>query len=213
MPAKIPCYCHAIPTTERELHKTLVGYLRVALPPEWLVNHQPNEGKRGWTAQRDLGDLGVVTGWPDLQLVGPGGVSYWLELKMPRGTESPAQAALARKFSALGCHYALVRSYQQAEQALIGWGVPLSVPFGHYAAAWASQDRLTAEQYCRLILAAAPPIKPIKATKPKKAGASKAVSKAPKTPTKTRTKTPTKTKGVDHETAHRDTVPGTRRAA
>lgn len=140
------------------MHKTFVGFLRVSLPPPWLINHQPNEGKRGWVGQRDLGDMGVVTGWPDLQIIGTGGTSYFIELKMPKGVISPAQKALAEKFQALGVNFALARTYAEAENALTNWQIPLSVTFTQYVAAWTTRNRLSQAEYCRFILGAAPPV-------------------------------------------------------
>ena len=179
MTATIPCYCYADPKTERELHKTLMGFLRVALPRPWLVNHQPNEGSRGWQAQRDLADFGVIAGWPDLQFIGPGGISLFLELKLPKGVVQDNQKELGKKFGELGANFAVARSCQEAETILLAWGIPLSVKFEEYLAAWTRKDRLTAEEFSRFIIAAAP------VSRPKKA---KSTPSKPKVPNGTRSK-------------------------
>lgn len=152
-----PCYCYVRPRTEKEMHRTLVGFLRVSLEKPWLFNHCPNEGKRGWQAQRDLGIMGVTTGWPDLELIGPpSGSTHFLELKHGSNKPTEAQERAGKDLVAAGARYALCYSYTDILAALTAWSVPLRVNFVDYVDAWTRKDRLSAMEYATLILGAAP---------------------------------------------------------
>lgn len=88
--------------SERQLHAQCVQWVR-AQYPYLLVHHSPNEGKRGWRSQRDVKDLGVLAGWPDLQIIYPRGQTIYFELKAVGGRLSDAQKS---------CHFRL-RQCQQ----------------------------------------------------------------------------------------------------
>ena len=43
--------------SERQIHAATVDYLRLALRPGVVFHHSPNEGHRGWKAQRDINEM------------------------------------------------------------------------------------------------------------------------------------------------------------
>jgi hypothetical protein len=78
------------------------------------------------SAQLARRSQGVIAGTPDLVVIAPGGVTVWLEVKAPRGTLSEAQKATHARWRGLGHHVAVVRSIEDAEDALRAAGVPVS---------------------------------------------------------------------------------------
>jgi hypothetical protein len=120
----------------------------------------------------------VIAGWPDVQLLGPGCVSYFLELKTAKGIVQDNQKEIGEKIQALAGNFAVARSCPEAETILLSWGVPLTISFDRYLAAWTTKASLTLEEYDTIILGALPPDKPDK-YKPKK-------PKTPKTPKKSK---------------------------
>ena len=109
---------------ERELHGAVVLFLGYALPDGAVLHHSPNEGKRGWNAQRDLKASGARKGWPDLEILWQGR-AYFLELKAPRKYPTADQRGVHSLLRAAGCQVCTVRSVAEAEMALSGWGLPL----------------------------------------------------------------------------------------
>ena len=121
-------------TPERDLQRTLIRWLRAALPLGAFAFAIPNE-QRG-DAVSDVQRMrfgaarkasGVVSGMPDVGLVLHGGRVAWLELKAPKGRTSDMQDGLHARLDALGHQVAVIRSIDEAEAVLRAWGVPLRV--------------------------------------------------------------------------------------
>ena len=79
--------------TEDELQKHVVDWLKASLPMGSVVHHSPNEGQRHVAYKVRLKSLGMITGWPDLEIFVPD--TGWIdlackgpimfELKRPKG--------------------------------------------------------------------------------------------------------------------------------
>lgn len=114
-------------TDETPIHRSILSWLRVVLP-EALIWHPANEsrrpGKAGNVERAMNAANGVLAGVPDLCGRVPEG-DFYMEVKTPSGSLSPAQKAFRDRLSALGCHrYAVVRSIEDAREALAEWGIP-----------------------------------------------------------------------------------------
>lgn len=110
--------------TEEQLHKSVLQFLRLALPADAVVQHSMNEGRRGFKAQAWLKASGVVAGWPDLQIVWEGH-AYFLELKSAKGYLSAPQKACHALLHRAGAAVATVRSLEETHTALTNFGIPL----------------------------------------------------------------------------------------
>ena len=112
--------------TERVVHTSILHWLRNVLPGSAFIAHTPMEGRRGWKSQRDLKALGAVAGMPDLGVIWDG-CAYFLEVKRPAPSKtypSKAQRACHAKLEAAGAKVAVVRSIEDARDALKAWKIP-----------------------------------------------------------------------------------------
>lgn len=108
--------------TEAQLQRAVAGYLSWALTAPWTAMPAGGGGEmRG----KILRGMGLRPGWPDLQLVGPGGVYYGIELKAEKGVLSKAQVECHSTIIAAGGHVAVCRSLEDVQAALRIWGIPL----------------------------------------------------------------------------------------
>ena len=64
--------------TEDELQKHVVDWLKASLPMGSVVHHSPNEGQRHVAYKVRLKSLGMITGWPDLEIFVPD--TGWIDL-------------------------------------------------------------------------------------------------------------------------------------
>ncbi|RXH58250.1 hypothetical protein GRAN_1560 [Granulicella sibirica] len=87
--------------------------------------HVMNEGKRGWKAQRDLKNPGVLAGIPDL-LIFWRGITTFIELKTPKGVLSTNQKSVHQCLSATGFAVYVCKSLADVSSALTRSSVPLS---------------------------------------------------------------------------------------
>lgn len=109
---------------ERQIHSAVVAYLAVALPADAILHHSPNEGKRGWNAQRDLKAHGTMKGWPDLEIFWQA-KTYFIELKAPKKYPTAEQKACHHRLRDAGFAVLVCRSVADVELFLEGEGVPL----------------------------------------------------------------------------------------
>jgi hypothetical protein len=61
-----------------------------------VCHHSPNAGKRSVIAGRMLKAEGMITGWPDLTLVGPDKRIAFLEVKAEKGRPAPRKMIASR---------------------------------------------------------------------------------------------------------------------
>ena len=112
---------------EGPIHRAILSWLRVVLP-EAIIFHAANESRRPGRAghvERALNAAnGVLPGVPDiigLTFTGP----FFMEVKAPGGVLSPAQKAFRDRLAVLGYgRWAVVRSIDDAKDALAAWGIP-----------------------------------------------------------------------------------------
>jgi hypothetical protein len=118
---------------EDPIHRSILQYLRIALPGA-LVVHAANEvalsGSEVARAISKAKSLGMVPGFPDLVVfpassVGP----LFFEVKAKGGTLSAAQRDVTATLDGLGYRVALVRSIEDVAARLADWGIPNRVPF------------------------------------------------------------------------------------
>ncbi|AUM72974.1 VRR-NUC domain-containing protein [Paracoccus jeotgali] len=106
---------------EADIQRQIVALLRAVLPRGAIVHHAANEvgfgGRHARARQAILTGMGVHAGFSDLIIVS-GGRMLFLEVKSPRGRLSPAQRAFRDAVQAQGLAWALVRSPEDALDAL-----------------------------------------------------------------------------------------------
>lgn len=107
--------------SEHKLQVALIDYLALALRPELEVRAIPNGEKRHIRVASRLKDEGVRRGTPDIFICLPEGRIAWLEMKAHKGTLSPDQKAFRDKVLALGHHWGMARSIDEALEHLTKW--------------------------------------------------------------------------------------------
>jgi hypothetical protein len=112
-------------TPEADLQRAVVQALHFALPKGTIIHHCANEvteaGPRGAKRQAILVGMGVHPGFADLLVLCDGRVLF-LELKSLKGQLSPAQEAFRDAVLAQGFGWGLVRSLDDALEALADQG-------------------------------------------------------------------------------------------
>ena len=87
-----------------------------------VCHHSPNAAKRSVIGGRMLKAEGMITGWPDLTLVGPDKRVAFLEVKAEKGRTSAAQDDCLAMLRRMGHDVAVVRSQAEAVLMLQEWG-------------------------------------------------------------------------------------------
>ena len=112
-------------TPEADLQRSVVTALKFALPKTAIIHHSANEvtepGPRGAKRQAILVGMGVHPGFADLMVLCDGRALF-LELKSVKGRLSPDQEAFRDTVLAQGHGWALVRSLDDALDALADHG-------------------------------------------------------------------------------------------
>jgi hypothetical protein len=108
--------------SERAIQIAIIARLRLS---GIVCHHSPNAAKRSVNGGRRVKEDGMITGWPDLTVVGPEGLVAFLEVKGPKGKLSPAQNEIAAMLTRMGQLWAVVYSQDDAVQYLQDWGWPV----------------------------------------------------------------------------------------
>lgn len=113
---------------EGPIHRAVLSWLRVVLPPPVIIHHSPNESRRPGRAgdvERAMNAAnGAVAGFPDIMGITFTGL-FFMEVKAPGGSLSPAQRDFRDRLAVLGYgRWAVVRSIDDAKDALAAWGIP-----------------------------------------------------------------------------------------
>jgi hypothetical protein len=87
-----------------------------------VCHHSPNAGKRSVITGARLKQEGMITGWPDLTVVGPGGRVAFLEVKSGKGHTTDAQDDCLGMLQRMGHDVGVVRSQDEAVTLLQEWG-------------------------------------------------------------------------------------------
>lgn len=109
---------------EEAVHRSISALLQWRLQPPWIYFHCPNGGGRSKAEAGILKALGVRAGMPDLCLVGDGRM-VCLEIKSRSGRLSTAQRETIGRLAEAGVPTLIVRSLDEAIEALRSLGVPL----------------------------------------------------------------------------------------
>ena len=120
---------------EGPIHRSILAWLRVALPKEVFVHHSPNGGMRDLRVAQKLKALGVVAGVPDLMILVPGRYlpvrlgqqaparTFFIEVKAPGGTTSREQVATFGALEQAGAYIAVAHSVDEARDIVRRWGI------------------------------------------------------------------------------------------
>jgi len=109
---------------EDRLQIDAVEYLRVVLDPKrYKVAAIRNEGKRSKAEGALAKRMGLLPGMPDLEIMGPGGMTWRIEMKTATGPVSEEQSDLHAWFAANGVPYAVCRSLGDVAAALVAWNI------------------------------------------------------------------------------------------
>ena len=87
-----------------------------------VCHHSPNAAKRTVIGGRHIKQDGMITGWPDLTVVGREGLVAFLEVKAPGGKLSEAQREIGAALCRMGHTWQVVRSQDEAVYWLQQWG-------------------------------------------------------------------------------------------
>ena len=124
---------------EAALQKAICEHLRLVGTPGMIYFSLPNEGKRSPQAGQELKRMGLRPGAADLCIIVDRQV-YFMELKSPKGVQSPEQQAFEDDCKAADITYVVVRSIDLALELLRTWGaIRTSAP-----ARSAHQERISA---------------------------------------------------------------------
>lgn len=107
--------------TEDAFQISAVQWLRLALPPGWIVQHTPNKPRSRQSGALEK-RMGAQAGWPDLGLYGPSRRVLFLELKAGTKT-SAAQDAMHERLTACGFDVFVCRTLPEIAAALVECGV------------------------------------------------------------------------------------------
>lgn len=106
--------------SESQIQKLCVSLLR-RWCPNVMFNHSPNEGDRTVWQNVNLSNMGMCSGWPDLEILS-NGKSYFIEFKSRTGRINPKQQYFADWCSQNGFNHAFCRSASAFEDILCNWG-------------------------------------------------------------------------------------------
>lgn len=111
---------------EGPVQRSVISWLRVVLP-DALIHHSPNETRRPGRAgdvERAMNRAnGTLAGYPDIWGYCDLG-EFFLEVKAEGGRLSEAQREFRDRYIRLGGQrYAVVRSIEDAREALFNWGI------------------------------------------------------------------------------------------
>jgi hypothetical protein len=107
---------------EAGLQEAVVRYLRLTLR-DCVVFSIPNGGLRSFKTAKLMKRTGALAGVFDLEILAPGGRCFFMEIKADKGALSPAQQVFKLALIRMGHPYAVIRSLDDVEAALIQWGL------------------------------------------------------------------------------------------
>lgn len=109
---------------EESLQRAVVKFLTASKPDCLWFASTNQKGTRSKTEMGILKAMGARAGVADLVFF-RGGFIGFIELKSPKGTQSPAQEQFQAECDAAGVPYMVCRSLAEVEETLAGWGVQL----------------------------------------------------------------------------------------
>jgi VRR-NUC domain len=120
--AVIDLRCWRDHNVEARIQAAIVEWIRIAAPSV-IVFAIPNGGLRAKAEAARMRWTGVLAGIPDLAVIAPGGRAFFIEVKAPGGSLSPAQRDMHDRLVGLGTPAAIVRSIDDTRLAFAAWGL------------------------------------------------------------------------------------------
>lgn len=120
---------------EQIFHQSVATFINAAYPGLLWFHPANSSGNRGPRLGGILKSMGVLAGVPDIVLILPTGLSGFIELKVGKGSLSPAQKSFRDRAKESGALWAEARTLDEVEQTLERWLLPLG---------WVSKARLAA---------------------------------------------------------------------
>ena len=100
--------------TEYQLHVQVASYLNLALPPQTIWHHSPNEGRHKPQYYAKQKRLGGKKGWPDIEIIHRGRPVF-IELKTEKGRVSQAQKERHEELILAGACVTICRSLEEVK--------------------------------------------------------------------------------------------------
>jgi len=107
---------------ESAMQISFVKWFRLTYPQySKLLAHIPNEGKRSPRTGANLKKLGMLPGWPDIQLMIPKSTfsGLFIEMKVKGGKVSPKQEEILLELRKVGYFALVVWDLERAKQVVI----------------------------------------------------------------------------------------------
>lgn len=96
---------------ESIIQRQCVAWFRL-FHPKSLIFAIPNGGSRHRLEAINLKKEGVLAGVPDLQIITQG-KTFFIEMKTPKGKQTPTQKEMQNKIQTLGFDYFVCRSFEE----------------------------------------------------------------------------------------------------
>ena len=117
-----------MPATEADIQEQVITWLDIALPAGSLRHHSPNEGMHKAHYRKKQARLGMLSGWPDIELFvqrhwyleGIRWAPIFIELKSATGRLSDNQKIVLQKLDEAGCYTMVCRSLLEVTDFLGG---------------------------------------------------------------------------------------------
>ncbi len=117
---------------EDAIHRSILNYLRIALPGALLVHAANEVSLSGSDVARAISKakgLGMMPGFPDLMVIPSAGIGpLFFEVKAKGGRLSEAQRDVISSLDNLGYRVAVVKSINDVSARLADWGIPNRAP-------------------------------------------------------------------------------------
>ena len=97
---------------EEHIQVDCVRWLQYYGHGEIVYQHSPNKAKRSIVMGARLKAMGMMPGWPDLEIILPGGQVVFFEFKTAKGRQSEDQKECQKRIEETGCRYYLCRSVE-----------------------------------------------------------------------------------------------------
>lgn len=108
---------------ETQLQIAAVNLMRLVLPPDAVLHHSHNEGKRSKREGGIAKAMGQRAGFADLIVLWQR-TTYFIEFKSAKGRQSATQKDFEADIAATGFeHYAIIRSLDHLVGVLRAWGL------------------------------------------------------------------------------------------
>lgn len=111
---------------EQDFQITLCQALALTLPKDAVFFAIPNAARRSFVDGKMQRKAGLRKGVPDMVVI-HGGKAFFLELKARDGRVSTDQKDMINLLKIAGAKATVVRTVEQALDALREWGVPLRI--------------------------------------------------------------------------------------